>query len=94
MRPTQSRPSHRPLRPSLSRNSSFLCTLPSPILSLIMGHNAWLSLAGCLQMSLKMHVGLKGSSSMPTTLPSNPVFIQYLYLLVIMDACHVSKPRL
>ncbi|KAG2343479.1 class II aaRS and biotin synthetase [Suillus weaverae] len=82
------------------KNPSFLRALPSPIVSLATvqlagrgrGGNAWLSPAGCLQMSLKIRVGLKGSSSGPTILPSNLVFIQYLYALAIIDACHVLNP--
>ncbi|KAG2072880.1 class II aaRS and biotin synthetase [Suillus decipiens] len=84
------------------KNPSFLRALPSPIVSLATvqlagrgrGGNVWLSPAGCLQMSLKIHVGLKGSSSVPgsTILPSNLVFIQYLYALAIIDACHILNP--
>ncbi|KAG2365283.1 hypothetical protein BDR07DRAFT_1399413 [Suillus spraguei] len=84
------------------KNPSFLRALPSPIVSLATvqlagrgrGGNAWLSPAGCLQMSLKIRVGLRGSSSVPgsTILPSNLVFIQYLYALAIIDACHVLNP--
>ncbi|KAG2120205.1 hypothetical protein BD769DRAFT_1671850 [Suillus cothurnatus] len=45
-------------------------------------------------MLLKIRVGLKGSSSVPgpTIIPSNLVFIQYLYALAIIDACHVLDP--
>ncbi|KAG1781130.1 class II aaRS and biotin synthetase [Suillus placidus] len=76
-----------------NRNPSFLRALPSPIVSLATvqlagrgrGGNAWLSPAGCLQMSLKILPG-------PTILPSNLVFIQYLYALAIIDACHVLNP--
>ncbi|KIK41119.1 hypothetical protein CY34DRAFT_806469 [Suillus luteus UH-Slu-Lm8-n1] len=84
------------------KNPSFLRALPSPIVSLATvqlagrgrGGNAWLSPAGCLQMSLKVRVGLKGSSSVPgpTILPTNLVFIQYLYALAIIDACHILDP--
>ncbi|KAG2147398.1 class II aaRS and biotin synthetase [Suillus bovinus] len=84
------------------KNPSFLRALPSPIVSLATvqlagrgrGGNTWLSPAGCLQMSLKIRIGLKGSSSVPgpTILPSNLVFIQYLYALAIIDACHVLNP--
>ncbi|KAG1805789.1 uncharacterized protein BJ212DRAFT_1283265 [Suillus subaureus] len=90
------------------KNPSFFRTLPSPIVSLATvqlagrgrGGNAWLSPAGCLQMSLKIRVGLKGSSgktgdflfNSPTILPSNLVFIQYLYALAIIDACHILNP--
>ncbi|KAG1752104.1 class II aaRS and biotin synthetase [Suillus lakei] len=85
------------------KNPSFLRALPSPIVSLATvqlagrgrGGNAWLSPAGCLQMSLKIRVGLKGSSSVPgpTILPSNLVFIQYLYALAIVNACHILDPN-
>ncbi|KAG1901415.1 class II aaRS and biotin synthetase [Suillus fuscotomentosus] len=52
------------------KNPSFLRVLPPPIVSLATvqlagrgrGGNAWLSPAGCLQMSLKIRIGLKGSS--------------------------------
>ncbi|KAG1831688.1 class II aaRS and biotin synthetase [Suillus subalutaceus] len=59
------------------KNPSFLRALPSPI-DVVEAGNAWLSPAGCLQMSLKIRVGLKGSSSDrycavpgPTIRPSN-----------------------
>ncbi|KAG1884667.1 class II aaRS and biotin synthetase [Suillus subluteus] len=84
------------------KNPSFLRALPSPIVSLATvqlagrgrGGNAWLSPAGCLQMSLKIRVGLRGSSLVPgpTIRPSNLVFIQYLYALAIIDACHILNP--
>lgn len=84
------------------KNPSFLRVLPPPIVSLATvqlagrgrGGNAWLSPAGCLQMSLKIRIGLKGSSLVPgpTIVPSNLVFIQYLYALAIIDACHVLNP--
>ncbi|KAG2049086.1 class II aaRS and biotin synthetase [Suillus hirtellus] len=91
------------------KNPSFLRVLPPPIVSLATvqlagrgrGGNAWLSPAGCLQMSLKIRIGLKGPSSgktndfsfnCPTIVPSNLVFIQYLYALAIIDACHVLNP--
>ncbi|KAG2041287.1 hypothetical protein BDR03DRAFT_855884 [Suillus americanus] len=84
------------------KNPSFLRALPSPIVSLATvqlagrgrGGNAWLSPAGCLQMSLKIRVGLKGTSSVPgpTIRPSNLVFIQYLYALAIIDTCHILNP--
>ncbi|KAG2367620.1 hypothetical protein BDR07DRAFT_254553 [Suillus spraguei] len=75
-------------------SSGFVSLVTAQLAGRGKGGNAWLSLAGCLQMSLKIHVGLKGSSSIPgpATLPSNPAFIQYLYALVIMDACHVLNP--
>ncbi|KAG1880105.1 hypothetical protein F4604DRAFT_1996201 [Suillus subluteus] len=63
---------------------SFLRALPSPIISL----------ATVQLMSLEIRVGLKGSSSVagPIILPSNLIFIEYLYVLAIIDACHVLDP--
>ncbi|KAJ8596280.1 class II aaRS and biotin synthetase [Rhizopogon salebrosus TDB-379] len=84
------------------KNPSFLRALPVPIVSLASiqlagrgrGGNLWLSPAGCMQLSLKIRIGLKGSSSVtyPAIRPSNLVFIQYLYALAVVDACHALDP--
>ncbi|KAG2134085.1 class II aaRS and biotin synthetase [Suillus clintonianus] len=89
------------------KNPSFLRALPAPIVSLATvqlagrgrGGNSWLSPAGCMQMSLKIRVGLKGSSSVPgpsirpSIRPSNLVFIQYLFALAVVDACQALDPN-
>ncbi|OJA12338.1 hypothetical protein AZE42_02788 [Rhizopogon vesiculosus] len=83
------------------KNPSFLRALPAPVVSLATiqlagrgrGGNSWLSPDACMQLSLKIRVGLKGSSSAGTAIrPSNLVFIQYLYALAVVDACHALDP--
>ncbi|KAF9242306.1 hypothetical protein BU15DRAFT_72838 [Melanogaster broomeanus] len=87
----------------LDKNPKFLRALPSPLLSFATkqvagrgrGTNAWLSPAGCMQMSLKLSVSLKstGSTSSPRSLrASNLVFIQYLYAIAVVEACHALDP--
>ncbi|KAG1805859.1 uncharacterized protein BJ212DRAFT_1303916 [Suillus subaureus] len=72
------------------RNPSFLHALPSPIVSLATvqmagrgrGGNAWLS-------TCRVFANVAQG---PTILPTNLVFIQYLYALAIIDTCHILDP--
>ncbi|KAH7911490.1 class II aaRS and biotin synthetase [Hygrophoropsis aurantiaca] len=87
----------------LDKNPKLLRSLPSPLLSFATtqlagrgrGANTWVSPTGCLQMSLRLQVKLKGmdaSGIEPSIRPSNLVFIQYLYALAVVEACHALDP--
>ncbi|KAF8842853.1 class II aaRS and biotin synthetase [Paxillus ammoniavirescens] len=87
----------------LDKNPKFLRALPLPLLSFATkqmagrgrGKNAWLSPAGCVQMSLKLSVPLKSTGSTSNTRSiraSNLVFIQYLYAIAVAEACHALDP--
>lgn len=78
---------------SLSRNATFLTTLPQPVLSLATiqtagrgrGSNAWLSPLGCLQFSLLVQI--------PKGMPlKGMVFIQYMFGLAVTEACRKVMP--
>ncbi|OCH92771.1 class II aaRS and biotin synthetase [Obba rivulosa] len=73
----------------LDKNPRFMSLLPTPFLSLAThqlagrgrGGNVWISPAGCLQFSLLLYVPMQ-------TLPTyRVVFVQYLFGLVVVEAC-------
>ncbi|KAH7882931.1 class II aaRS and biotin synthetase [Phlebopus sp. FC_14] len=86
------------------KNPKFLRALPSPLLSFATkqvagrgrGANAWLSPAGCMQMTLKLRVAVKTPSSSTNPVPSirtsDLVFIQYLFAIAVVEACYMLDP--
>ncbi|KAF7329723.1 BPL/LPL catalytic domain-containing protein [Mycena kentingensis (nom. inval.)] len=76
----------------LDKNPRFMGLLTAPLLSLAShqlagrgrGANVWLSPSGCLQFSLLLRLSLATFSA------NKLVFVQYLFALAVVEACHAS----
>lgn len=88
----------------LDKNPKFLRALPPPVLFFASkqttgrgrGANTWVSLEGCILMSLLVRVPLKNTAQhLPTSRcirSSNLIFTQYLFAIAVVEACHVLDP--